>query len=183
MSTSLAAPECSFTSNPLAFTVSLACSLECSYQQRLYRSPEMHKTPIQIARSLRAFRNAQRLGLLSHVRISPARGACEAAHMLRVIKYPGSAVPRLPLAQCTSDECECKYAPVGSDKLRRLYAPRKSCVNCFLEIGLLRAQMRLCPLLAQSADSVRRTCPLPGIKRTSLRGVHCAGLMVSGWHC
>ena len=80
----------------------------------------MSGTPRQIARSLGAFRNAHRLGLLRHVRISPGRGACEAARTLQVIEYPGSAAPRLPLAQCTSDKCECKYAPVGSDKLRQL---------------------------------------------------------------
>ena len=79
----------------------------------------MSGTPRQIARSLRAFRNAHRLGLLRHVRISPGRSACEAART-HVIEYLGSAVPRLPLSQCTSDKCECKYAPVGSDKLRRL---------------------------------------------------------------
>ena len=86
----------------------------------------MHKTPKQIARSLRPFRSAHRLGLLRHVRISPGHGACEAARMLHVIEYPGNAVPRLPLAQCTSDGCECKYMPVGSDKLHRLQATRKS---------------------------------------------------------
>jgi hypothetical protein len=82
----------------------------------------MHKTPRQIARSLRAFRNAYRLGLLRHVRITPGRGACEAARTLHVIEYPGNAVPRLPLAQCSSDQCECKYQPVGTNKLRHMLA-------------------------------------------------------------
>ena len=86
----------------------------------------MSGTPRQIARSLRAFGNAQRLGLLRHVRISPGQGACETARTLHVIEFPGSAVPRLPLAQCTSDKCECKYAPVGSAKLRRLHTTRNS---------------------------------------------------------
>ena len=80
----------------------------------------MHKTPRQIARSLRAFRNAHRLGLLHHVCISPGPGACEAARNLHGIEYPGNAVPRLPLDQCTSDQCECKYQPAGSAKLRHM---------------------------------------------------------------
>jgi hypothetical protein len=80
----------------------------------------MHKTPAQIARSLRAFRNAHRLGLLRSVHISPGRGACEAVQSQRGVEYLGNHVPRLPLAQCTRDRCECKYVPVGSEQLRRL---------------------------------------------------------------
>ena len=39
----------------------------------------MHKTPKDIARSLRVFRNAHRLGLLRCVRILPGKYACDAA--------------------------------------------------------------------------------------------------------
>ena len=60
----------------------------------------MHKSPKQIARSLRAFRNAQRMGLLRCVRIAPGPNACEAARSQRGIEYLGNAIPRLPLAQC-----------------------------------------------------------------------------------
>jgi hypothetical protein len=82
----------------------------------------MHKNPRQVARSLRAFRSAQRLGLLRHVCISPGPGACEAARTMRGIEYPADALPRLPLDQCSSDQCECKYQPVGSNKLHRMLA-------------------------------------------------------------
>jgi hypothetical protein len=85
----------------------------------------MHKTPKQIARSLRAFRNAHRLGLLRSVRISPGPDACEAARSLYGVEYLGIVVPRLPLAQCTRDHCECQYVPNGSEKLRRLRATGK----------------------------------------------------------
>jgi hypothetical protein len=83
----------------------------------------MHKTPAQIARSLRAFRNAYRLALLQSVRIAPGPNACEAAR--KGTNYRGNAVPRLPLAECTCDHCECKYLPIGSDRLRSLYASEK----------------------------------------------------------
>jgi hypothetical protein len=80
----------------------------------------MHKKPSQIARSLRAFRNANRLGLLRSVRISPGPGACEAAQSQSGVEYVGTVVPRLPLAQCTRDHCECTYIPIGTEKLRQL---------------------------------------------------------------
>ncbi len=79
----------------------------------------MHKTPAQIARSLRAFRNAHRLGLLRSVRILPGPDACEAARSQDGVEYLGNVVPRLPLAQCTLGHCDCKYAPLGSERLRR----------------------------------------------------------------
>lgn len=85
----------------------------------------MHKTPKQIARSLRAFRNAHRLGLLRSVCISPGPGACDAARSQNRVEYLGIAVPRLPLPQCTRDYCECQYVPIGSQKLRRLSATGK----------------------------------------------------------
>jgi hypothetical protein len=81
----------------------------------------MHKTPSQIARSLRAFRNMHRLGLLRAVRIRPGFDACEAARSQRAIEYAGAVVPRLPLQQCTRDLCQCKYMPLASSKLRRLW--------------------------------------------------------------
>ncbi len=86
----------------------------------------MRKTPSQIARSLRALKNAHRLGLLRGVRILPGRDACEAALAQFGVEYSGSTVPHLPLAQCTRALCECKYAPIGSDQFRRLYATGKS---------------------------------------------------------
>ena len=61
----------------------------------------MRKTPSQIARSLRALKNAQRLGLLRGVRILPGRNACEAAVAQFGVDYSGNAVPHLPLAECT----------------------------------------------------------------------------------
>ena len=86
----------------------------------------MHKTPKQIARSLRAFRNAHRMGLMRGVRIVPGPDACEAARSQYGVEYLGNVVPKLPLPQCTRDHCECKYAPIGSELLRRLYAVGKS---------------------------------------------------------
>jgi hypothetical protein len=81
----------------------------------------MHKSPKQIARSLRGFRNAHRMGLLHCVRIVPGPNACEAARAQRGIEYLANAIPRLPLAQCVRADCECDYHPVGSKKLRSLY--------------------------------------------------------------
>ena len=86
----------------------------------------MHKTPAQIARSLRAFRNAYRLGLLRSVRISSEPDACEAVRSQDGIEYMGNVVPRLPLAQCMSGHCECKYVPLGSDRLHRLSGAERS---------------------------------------------------------
>jgi hypothetical protein len=86
----------------------------------------MHKAPSQIARSLRAFRNAHRLGLLRSVRISPGAHACEAARSQQGIEYMGDIVPRLPLAECTRGLCSCKYAPLGSSRMHRLIASDKS---------------------------------------------------------
>lgn len=86
----------------------------------------MHKAPKDIARSLRAFRNAHRLGLLRCVRISPGEHACEAARVQDGIEYLGMAVPGLPLAQCTQTPCECDYVVVGSEKLKRLNANRRT---------------------------------------------------------
>jgi hypothetical protein len=89
----------------------------------------MHKTPSQIARSLRAFlrafRNANRLGLLRGVLILPGVGACEAARSQQDTEYRGDIVPRLPLPRCTRDRCECKYAPHGTPKLRGLDIAKK----------------------------------------------------------
>ena len=85
----------------------------------------MHKTPKHVARSLRAFRNAHRLGLLRSVRILPGSDACEAARSQYGVEYLGDVVPRLPLARCTRHHCDCKYVPVGSEQLCQLDATEK----------------------------------------------------------
>jgi hypothetical protein len=86
----------------------------------------MHKSPKEIARSLRSFRNAHRLKLLLCVRIAPGHGACDAARSQAGVEYLGDVVPRLPLAQCTRARCRCDYVPVGSRRLDRLNANKKS---------------------------------------------------------
>ena len=86
----------------------------------------MHKTPAQMARSLRALSNASRLGLLRTVRILPGPNACEMVVAQFGIDYLVTDLPRLPLGQCARDHCECKYVPIGSDKLRRQYSTGKS---------------------------------------------------------
>jgi hypothetical protein len=85
----------------------------------------MHKTPSQIARALRALRNAHRLGLLRRVSVLPGRDACEAALAQFGSEYPGNELPDFPLPQCTRDHCECKFVPVASDKFHRLDAAGK----------------------------------------------------------
>ena len=85
----------------------------------------MHKTPSQIARSLRALHKARKLGLLRSVRVAPGRNACETSRLQRDIEYLGDSVPGLPLAGCTSECCECDYRPTGSELLRRLNANQK----------------------------------------------------------
>ena len=105
-------------------TVSVARLNSAALSIREEASAVMHKTPKDIARSLRAFRNAHRLGLLRCVRISPGAHACEAARAQDRMEYLGNAVPTLPLAQCTQSPCECDYLPVGSEKLKRLDANR-----------------------------------------------------------
>ena len=81
--------------------------------------------PKQIARSLRALRNADRLGLVRGVRILPGPNACEAVVKQFASEYPANAMPSLPLPQCTGDRCQCKYVPIGSEKFRRLCATEK----------------------------------------------------------
>jgi hypothetical protein len=56
----------------------------------------MHKTPAQITRSLKAFWNAHKLGMLRSVSISPGRDACNAARYQTTVEYMGNVVPRLP---------------------------------------------------------------------------------------
>ena len=64
--------------------------------------------------------------LLGGVRILPGRNVCSVvAEQLGTI-YSGNTVPHLPLVQCTCDPCECKYAPIGTDRLRRLDPTGKS---------------------------------------------------------
>ena len=82
----------------------------------------MQKAPKQIARSLRAFRNAHRLGLVRGVRVSPGRQACPEVLKQFGSEYATDRVPHLPLAQCSLAECQCKYVPVGTEKFRRLRA-------------------------------------------------------------
>jgi hypothetical protein len=86
----------------------------------------MHKSPKEIARSLRSFRNAHRLNLLLCVRIAPGHGACDAARSQVGVEYLGDVVPRLPLAHCTRARCECNYEPVGSSRLDQLNVNRKT---------------------------------------------------------
>ena len=78
----------------------------------------MHATPRHVARSLRAFKKAHKLGLLHHVRITPGPCSCEAARLQKDVIYICNAVPRLPLAQCMQHRCECEYAPVGGGPFR-----------------------------------------------------------------
>lgn len=89
----------------------------------------MHKTPKEIARALRTFRNAHRLGLLHSIRVSPGRDACEAAQLQNGVEYPWNLVPALPLPQCTCDLCECKYLSTGTAQLCRLNAIGKPSPN------------------------------------------------------
>jgi hypothetical protein len=79
----------------------------------------MHKSPSQIARALRALRNAHRRGLLRGVRILPGRDACDCVLAQFGREYPAETVLNLPLPQCTRSSCECKYVPIGSEKSRR----------------------------------------------------------------
>lgn len=79
----------------------------------------MYKTPAQIARTLRAFRNAHRLELLRSVCVSPGRRACDAGRLqydssIWVISCPGydwlsaragtvnANTCRLAVSNCTS---------------------------------------------------------------------------------
>ena len=105
----------------LGLIIRLACEFQPAVRRQLISVPwkrePMHKTPAQIARSLRAFRNAHRLGLLRSVRISPGRDACNAARGQTTVEYMGNVVPRLPLAQCTQATCECDYVPAGGGKV------------------------------------------------------------------
>ena len=77
----------------------------------------MKKAPSQIARALRALKNAHRLGLLRGVFVLPGRNACDAAIEQFSAVYPGDDLPDLPLAQCTCENCDCRYHPIGSDQL------------------------------------------------------------------
>ena len=105
----------------LGLIIRLAFEFQPTVSRQLISVPwkreSMHKTPAQIARSLRAFRNAHKLGLLRSVRISPGRDACNAARWQTTVEYMGNVVPRLPLAKCTQETCECKYVPVGGGKI------------------------------------------------------------------
>ena len=89
----------------------------------------MHKSPSQIANSLRAFRNAHRLGLLRGVRILPGPNPCEAVVGQFGMEYPGNTVPRLPLRRCTGNRCECNYVAIGSEKFHRLPATKRTAGN------------------------------------------------------
>lgn len=82
----------------------------------------MHKASKQIARSLRAFRNAHRPGLVRGVRVLPGREACQEVLKQFGSEYPADSVPHLPLAQCSLAQCQCKYVPLATEKFRRLRA-------------------------------------------------------------
>ena len=83
-------------------------------------SAPMKKAPSQMARALRAFKNAHRLGLLRGVFVLPGSNACDAAIEQFSAVYSVDNLPELPLAQCTCEHCDCKYHLIGSDKLRNL---------------------------------------------------------------
>ena len=85
----------------------------------------IHKSPKDIARSLRAFKNAGKLGLLRGVRIVPGPGSCEAVRAQQNIEYLGSTIHQLPLAECTRELCACEYQPCGSESLQRLNVVRR----------------------------------------------------------
>jgi hypothetical protein len=85
----------------------------------------MHKSPKDIARSLRAFKNARMLGLLRGVRIVPGLECCEAARAQKKVEYLGSTAPQLALAECTREFCACEYQPCGSELLQRLNVLRR----------------------------------------------------------
>ena len=89
----------------------------------------MHKSPTQIARSLRAFRQAHRFGLLRGVRILP--GPIPRAGVIGQFgsEHPGNKVPRLPLPRCTRHRCECKYVAIGSEKFRSLRTTKPTAEN------------------------------------------------------
>ena len=80
----------------------------------------IHKSPKDVARALRAFKNARKLGLLRDVRIVPGPASCEPACAQQNVDYLGSTVPQLPLAECTREFCTCEYQPCGSELLQRL---------------------------------------------------------------
>jgi len=80
----------------------------------------MRAHPPQIARSLRAFRNARKLAQLLYVRIISGAKACDSAKLQIGVEYPDAGITTLSLAHCTSDKCECDYLPVGTRKLHRL---------------------------------------------------------------
>jgi hypothetical protein len=79
--------------------------------------PTMHRTPKDIARALRALKKSHKLGLLHHVRIVPGASACVAARSQKGVSYICDAVPRLPLPECTRQECDCDYAPMAKRKI------------------------------------------------------------------
>ena len=108
---------------------SLSALLGGNWIPVLLEKRPMHKSPSQIARSLRAFRNAHRLGLLHSVRILPGPNPCEAVVGQFGREYPGNTVPRLPLPQCTRNRCECKYVAIGSEKFRRLRTTKPTAEN------------------------------------------------------
>ena len=104
----------------------------------------MHKSPSQIARSLRAFRSAHRLGLLHGVRILPGPNPCAGVIGQFGNEYPGNTVPRLPLPRCGRNRCECKYVAIGSEKFRRLLTTKpvpenlRRLLEALEEVGLER---------------------------------------------
>ena len=104
----------------------------------------MHKSPPQITRLLRAFRQAHRFGLLRGVRILPGPNPCAGVIGQFGNEYPGNTVPRLPLPRCGRNRCECKYVAIGSEKFRRLLTTKPTPENlrrlleALEEVGLER---------------------------------------------
>lgn len=100
------------------------CSLLTQSETECFQMVAVHRIPKDIARLQRAFNNAHKLGLLRSVRIVAGPKSCEAVRAQRKTEYLGDTVPRLPLAECTRELCQCDYEPRGSKLLKRLNVSR-----------------------------------------------------------
>jgi hypothetical protein len=115
--------RCKTVGLTITLNFSLSALLGGNWLPVLLERRPMHESPSQIARSLRAFRNEHRLGLLRGVRILPGLKPCEAVVGQFGMEYPGNTVPRLPLRRCTRNRCE--YVAIGSEKFHRLRTTKK----------------------------------------------------------